>query len=464
MKLIGQIPEVKTVSFRVGRAENGDHVVPVSTVEFEVEFEEHFERSKEEVLKDLHQTMKNIPGTFSAMSSPLGDRIGHMLSGVSAKIAIKIYGPDLDTLSDLGNKVAQIAREIPGLEQARPEPQAAIPQLRIEPDHKRLLAYGMTPGKLNDQLAILIGGEILTQVYDNERTYDLVLRLPEEWRKNPRKLGDIYLDTQSGIQAPLRDLANIRPASGPNNILRENTQRRFVVSINPSSQNLVELVDQLQERLDEEIVLPEGYSISFEGDYLAQQKATKQILFFSAILLLVIIFLLFTYFQSFNFTLQVLLDIPIALTGGILLTSYSLNNVSIATLVGFIAIAGISTRNSIMLISHYLHLMRHENEDFSIPMIIRGTSERLVPVLMTAISAGVALLPLTMDLGFLPFVEPGEPSLAEGKEILNPVALVIVGGLISSTLFGLLVTPAVFWTFGKTSAKKAITAQAAASH
>jgi CzcA family heavy metal efflux pump len=464
MKLIGQIPEVKTVSFRVGRAENGDHVVPVSTVEFEVEFEEHFERSKEEVLKDLHQTMKNIPGTFSAMSSPLGDRIGHMLSGVSAKIAIKIYGPDLDTLSDLGNKVAQIAREIPGLEQARPEPQAAIPQLRIEPDHERLLAYGMTPGKLNDQLASLIGGEILTQVYDNERTYDLVLRLPEEWRKNPRKLGDIYLDTQSGIQAPLRDLANIRPASGPNNILRENTQRRFVVSINPSSQNLVELVDQLQERLDEELVLPEGYSISFEGDYLAQQKATKQILFFSAILLLVIIFLLFTYFQSFNFTLQVLLDIPIALTGGILLTSYSLNNVSIATLVGFIAIAGISTRNSIMLISHYLHLMRHENEDFSIPMIIRGTSERLVPVLMTAISAGVALLPLTMDLGFLPFVEPGEPSLAEGKEILNPVALVIVGGLISSTLFGLLVTPAVFWTFGKTSAKKAITAQAAASH
>ena len=398
------------------------------------------------------------------MSSPLGDRIGHMLSGVSAKVAIKIYGPDLDTLSDLGNKVAQIAREIPGLEQARPEPQAAIPQLRIEPDHERLLAYGMTPGKLNDQLASLIGGEILTQVYDNERTYDLVLRLPEEWRKNPRKLGDIYLDTQSGIQAPLRDLANIRPASGPNNILRENTQRRFVVSINPSSQNLVELVDQLQERLDEELVLPEGYSISFEGDYLAQQKATKQILFFSAILLLVIIFLLFTYFQSFNFTLQVLLDIPIALTGGILLTSYSLNNVSIATLVGFIAIAGISTRNSIMLISHYLHLMRHENEDFSIPMIIRGTSERLVPVLMTAISAGVALLPLTMDLGFLPFVEPGEPSLAEGKEILNPVALVIVGGLISSTLFGLLVTPAVFWTFGKTSAKKAITAQAAASH
>ncbi|MDA7931055.1 efflux RND transporter permease subunit, partial [Akkermansiaceae bacterium] len=464
MKLIGQIPEVKTVSFRVGRAENGDHVVPVSTVEFEVEFKEHFERSKEEVLKDLHQTMKNIPGTFSAMSSPLGDRIGHMLSGVSAKVAIKIYGPDLDTLSDLGNKVAQIARGIPGLEQARPEPQAAIPQLRIEPDHERLLAYGMTPGKLNDQLASLIGGEILTQVYDNERTYDLVLRLPEEWRKNPRKLGDIYLDTQSGIQAPLRDLANIRPASGPNNILRENTQRRFVVSINPSSQNLVELVDQLQERLDEELVLPEGYSISFEGDYLAQQKATKQILFFSAILLLVIIFLLFTYFQSFNFTLQVLLDIPIALTGGILLTSYSLNIVSIATLVGFIAIAGISARNSIMLISHYLHLMRHENEDFSIVMIIRGTSERLVPVLMTAISAGVALLPLTMDLGFLPFVEPGEPSLAEGKEILNPVALVIVGGLISSTLFGLLVTPAVFWTFGKTSAKKAITAQAAASH
>ncbi|MGJ8697316.1 MAG: efflux RND transporter permease subunit [Verrucomicrobiaceae bacterium] len=463
MRLIAEIPEVESVGFRAGRAENGDHVVPVSTVEFEVEFHKEFDRPKEEVIEDLRLAMQGLPGTFSAMSTPLGDRIGHMLSGVAAKVAVKITGPDLDTLSSLGNEVARIAREIPGLEEARPEPQSAIPQLRIEPNHDRLLAYGLTPGKLNDELASLIGGQVMTQVYDGQRTYDLVVRLPEEWRESPKKLGDLYLDTQSGIQAPLRDLANIRQASGPNNIMRENTQRRFVVSINPTSENLVELVDQLKEKIAAELDLPDGYLITYEGDYLAQKEATEKILFSSLILLLVVIFLLYSYFRSVNFTLQVLIDIPIALTGGILLTRLTLNNVSIATLVGFIAIAGISARNSIMMISHYLHLMTHENESFSREMITRGTLERLVPVLMTAISAGVALLPLTMNLGFLPLVEPGDPSTAPGKEILNPVAVVIVGGLITSTLFGLLVTPAVFWLFGEKSAAKAILAKPIAS-
>lgn len=456
MRLLSQIPEVKSVSYRAGRAENGDHVVPVSTVEFEVEFHEDITRPKEEVIEDLRTTMQSIPGTFSAMSTPLGDRIGHMLSGVAAKVAIKITGPDLETLSRLGNEIAQMAREIPGLEEARPEAQSAIPQLRIEPNPDRLLAYGLTPGKLNDQLASLVGGEVVTQVFDDERTYDLVLRLPQEWRKNPEKLGSLYLDTQSGIQTPLRDLAHIREASGPNSIMRENTRRRFVVSINPTSENLVELVDELRAKIDSELDLPEGYLISYEGDYIAQKEATEKIIFASIILLIVVIFLLYSYFRSVNFTLQVLIDIPIALSGGILLTYLTLNNISIATLVGFIAIAGISARNSIMMISHYLHLMKHEGEQFDRAMITRGTSERLVPVLMTALSAGVALLPLTMNLGWLPFVEEGDPSLAPGKEILNPVAVVIVGGLITSTLFGLLVTPAVFWLFGEKSARKAI--------
>lgn len=460
MKLIGEIPEVKSVSYRAGRAENGDHVVPVSTVEFEVEYEEHLERAKEEVLEELQETMKNLPGTFSAMSTPLGDRIGHMLSGVSAKIAIKISGPDLEVLRKLGDDVVEIARGIPGLEAARPEPQASIPQLRIEPIPERLLAYGLTPGELNDELASLIGGENLAEVYDGQKTYDLVLRLPEEWRGSQKKLGDIYLDTRSGIQVPLRDLARIENANGPNMIDRENTQRRFVVSINPTTDNLVELVEQLRGKIDDELALPESYHISYEGDYLAQEQATERIVFTSAILLVVVAFLLYGYFRSVNFTLQVLVDVPIALTGGILLTYYSLNNVSVATLVGFIAIAGISARNSIMMISHYLHLMKHEGESFTKEMVVRGTLERLVPVLMTAISAGIALLPLTMDLGFLPFVEPGTPSLAPGKEILNPVALVIVGGLATSTLFGLLVTPAVFWSFGRRSAQNSILAEA----
>lgn len=464
MDLIKAIPEVKSVSYRAGRAENGDHIVPVSTVEFEVEFHEEMTRSKKEVLDDLSATMKSIPGTFSAMSTPLSDRIGHMLSGVSAKVAIKITGPDLDVLRRLGGEVTRIAREIEGLEEARPEAQSAIPQLRIEPDRLRLPVYGVTPGKLNEELASLIGGEILTEVFDGQRQYDLVLRLPEEWRSSPKKLGDLYLDTQSGIQVPLRDIANIRQASGPNNIMREKAQRRFVVSINPTSENLVELVDELKVRVKEEVELPAGYAMSYEGDYLAQEKATNEILQTSIILLVVVCFLLFSYFKSANFTLQVLIDVPIALSGGVLLTRINLNNVSIATLVGFIAIAGISARNSIMMISHYLHLMKHEGEGFTKSMVVRGTLERLVPVMMTAISAGVALLPLTMDLGFLPLVEPGDPSQAPGKEILNPVALVIVGGLVTSTLFGLLVTPAVFWTFGKKSSEKALRGGAPAAN
>ncbi len=463
MALIKEIPEVKNVSYRAGRAENGDHIVPVSTVEFEVEFHDHMDRPKSEVLKDLSDAMKSIPGTFSAMSSPLGDRIGHMLSGVSAKIAIKITGPDLEVLRKLGDDVTEIARSIEGLEEARPEAQSAIPQLRIEPDPSRLPVYGTTPGKVNDELASLIGGEILTEVYDGERTYDLVLRLPEEWRSSPKKLGDLYLDTQSGIQVPLRDIANIRQANGPNNIMRENTLRRFVVSINPTSPNLVELVDELKERVARELKLPAGYDIRYEGDYLAQEQATDRIMQTSIILFVVVAFLLFSYFRSANFTFQVLIDVPIALSGGVLLTKLDLDNVSIATLVGFIAIAGISARNSIMMISHYLHLMKHEGEGFTKAMVVRGTLERLVPVLMTAISAGIALLPLTMDLGFLPFVESGDPSVAPGKEILNPVALVIVGGLVTSTLFGLLVTPAVFWTFGKKSSEKALRAEAPAA-
>lgn len=463
MDLIKEIPEVKSVAYRAGRAENGDHIVPVSTVEFEVEFHEDIERPKAMVLEDLSAAMKSIPGTFSAMSSPLGDRIGHMLSGVSAKIAVKITGEDLDVLRKLGQEVTGIAREIEGLEQARPEAQSAIPQLRIEPDRSRLPAYGLNPGKVNDELASLVGGEVLTEVFDGERTYDLVLRLPESWRSNPKKLGDLYLDTQSGIQVPLRDVANIRQANGPNNIMRENTLRRFVVSINPTSENLVELVDELEERIENELELPAGYAIRIEGDYLAQKEATERITQTSIVLFVVVAILLFSYFRSINFTFQVLIDVPIALSGGVLLTWMDLDNVSIATLVGFIAIAGISARNSIMMISHYLHLMKHEGEGFTREMVVRGTLERLVPVMMTAISAGIALLPLTMDLGILPFVESGDPSVAPGKEILNPVALVIVGGLVTSTLFGLLVTPAVFWTFGKKSSEKALRAGAPAA-
>ena len=446
-----EIPEVETVAYRVGRAERGDHVVPVSTIEFDVEFAPDMKRPRPEVLADIRATMQGIPGTFSALSGPLADRIGHMLSGVSAKVAVKVYGHDLEELRRLGIQIADIARKIPGLEEARLEQQAPIPQLRIEVDRKRALTYGVTPGDLNEQLAALMGGEAVAEIYEDQRVYDLVVRLPLEWRESPNRLAKLYIDTKSGQRIPLSYVANIRQATGPNTILRENTVRRFVVSINPTTEDLNSVVEQLQAEVAEQVQLPTGYSISFEGEYQAQQEARKTILIMSCIIMLVIGFLLFSYFKSFSFVLLVLTILPISLIGSVLYTRYTLDNISIATLVGFIAVAGIAARNNIMLISHYLHLMRHEGEKFTRQMVERGTLERLVPILMTAISAGLALIPLVLAAD-----EPG-------KEILNPVAIVIIGGLVSSTLLGLGVTPALFYLFGRKQAEKAIRLKAAAS-
>lgn len=449
--LLLQIPEVKTVGYRVGRAERGDHVVPVSTVEFEVDYEESEQRTRAEVLEEIRSTLRGIPGTFSAISTPLADRIGHMLSGVSAKIAVKIYGTDLTELRRLGIKIADIARAIPGLEEARTEQQAPIPQLRIEVDRKRALAYGVTPGELNQEIAALMAGDVVAEVYEGQRVYDLVVRLPIEWRESPDRMRNLYIDTQSGQRIPLSYVAEIRQATGPNTILRENTQRRFVVSINPTNDELNSVVEQLQSEVKSQIDFPEGYSVSFEGEYQAQQEASRTILVMSAIILLVMVFLLYSYFQNFTFVLLVLTNIPISLIGAILYTRYTLDNISIATLVGFIAIAGIAARNNIMMISHYLHLMRHEGEGFTREMVERGAMERLVPVLMTALATGIALIPLILAAD-----EPG-------KEILNPVAIVIVGGLFSSTILGLGITPAIFYAFCRRAAAKSLRVNAPAT-
>ena len=238
---------------------------------------------------------------------------------------------------------------------------------------------------------------------------------------------------------------------GPNVIQRENTQRRFVVSINPTERGLDSKIETLQKRVAGEVKIPEGYFVSFEGEFKAQQAATRRIIFLSIIVFVIMAGLLYSYFGSPVFVIQVVMDIPLALIGGLLLTFVMTQNVSIATLVGFIAVAGIAARNSVMLISHYLHLMRHENESFGRSMIERGTLERLVPVLMTALSAGIALITLVLAAG-----EPG-------KEILHPIAIVIVGGLITSTLLGLGVTPAVFYAFGGKHARKVVEKKVPAS-
>jgi CzcA family heavy metal efflux pump len=452
------VPEVRQVGRRLGRAERGDHVVPVSSVEFDVDFKEGGEshgkegRSRKEILDDINAKIKTVPGVFGVVSGPLADRIGHMLSGVSSPVAVKIFGPDLEKLRELGVEVQTVAKTIPGFENAKLDQTSAIPQLRIEADRDRSQAYGIAPGHLNEQLAALVGGKEVAELRDGQRSVNLVTRLPLEWRDTPEKIAELPVETSNGQRIPLSLVAEVREAKGPNVIFRENSQRRFALAINPTVRDVSNLVVKLQEEIATKVKLPEGYFITFEGEFQAQKEATTRIAIFTSVILLVIGFLLFGYFRSSFFAIQVLCDIPLAIVGGLVFTYFKLNNISIATLVGFIAVAGVAARNSIMLISHYLHLMQHEGEGFTKKMVIRGTKERLVPVLMTALAAGIGLIPLVLAAD-----QPG-------KEILHPVAVVIVGGLITSTLLGLGVTPTVFFTFGRKAAANSIERESPASH
>ncbi len=452
------VPEVRKVGRRLGRAERGDHVVPVSTAEFDVDFREiegkHKSegRSRKDILDDIAAKIKTVPGVFAVVSGPLADRIGHMMSGVSAPVAVKIFGPDLDRLRQIGIEVQTVAKGIPGFEDCKLDQTSSIPQLRIEADRDRARAYGISPGRLNEQLSALIGGKEVAELREGQRAVNLVIRLPIEWRDSPDKIAKLPVETRAGKRIPLSLVADVREAKGPNVIFRENSQRRFALAIKPTVRDVSNLVVRLQEEVKAKVTLPEGYFITYEGEFAAQKEATQRIATFTLVVLAVIAFLLYGYFRTPFFAVQVLCDIPLALVGGLVFTYFKLNNISIATLVGFIAVAGVAARNSIMLISHYLHLMQHEGEGFTKQMVIRGTKERLVPVLMTALAAGIGLIPLVLAAD-----QPG-------KEILHPVAVVIVGGLITSTLLGLGVTPTVFFTFGRKAADTAIQNEAPASH
>jgi CzcA family heavy metal efflux pump len=450
VRLLMQIPEVKSVGRRAGRAERDDHVMPVSVNEFDVEFHEGG-RPREEVFADIREKLKGIPGTFVNVGQPIGHRLSHMLSGVSAKIAVKIHGPELDTLRSLGARVKEAGQTIPGLTDVNLEAQIPIPQIRIEVDRARARLEGLAPGEINSQVSRLLGGSLLGELREGEATVDLVLRLPERWRTWPENIGDLLIQAPDGRTLPLSLVAAVHEVNGPNVINRENGQRRIVIGANTDERDLDSLVEKWQLAVADQVKPPDGYTIRFEGEYLARQEASKRILILFAIVAVVITVLLAGYFRSVSLSLQVMLNLPLALAGALAFTWWKIDNISIATLVGFIAVGGVAARNGIMMISHYLHLMRHEGEVFGIALITRGTLERLVPVLMTALSAGIALIPLVLA--------PGDP----GKEILHPVAVAIVGGLISSTLLDLVVTPAVFFLIGRKAAEKALRLDAPAA-
>ncbi len=450
---IREVPEVLHIGRRIGRAERSDHVVPVNNVEFDLDFrKDGAGRPLKVVLDDIREHIRTVPGTFSIISGPLSHRISHLLSGVTSPVAVKIFGPDLGTLTHLGEQVQKAARTIPGLEGAKLDLQAQIPQLRIELDRERALAHGVSPGELNAELSTLLGGSVVAQLRENQRVIDLAIRLPERWRGDAETIRNLPIHTVTGDHIPLQLVAEVREAAGPSSVHRENTQRRYVVSITPSQSDAGARVRQLEEKVRASVVLPEGYFISYEGDFRAEQAAAKRIAILFIGILGVIVLLLASYFRSLNLAFQVLLNLPLALIGSLALTWWLVGNISIATLVGFMAVGGVAARNGIMMISHYLHLMKHEGERFSPALIERGTLERFVPVTMTALSAGIALIPFVLARE-----EPG-------KEILSPVAICIVGGLVSSTLLDFAVRPAVFLLFGKKAAAQALERNATANH
>ena len=430
---------------RTGRAELDEHIIGVNMTEFIISFDPASGRSREEVLDDVREAMADIPGIVTSVEQPLAHLISAMLSGVQAQVAIKLYGDDLDVLRAKVKEMQTIVAGVPGVKDLVPEPQIQIPQLRIELDRDRLARYGLTPDDVNRFVETAMHGSVVSEVLQGQRTFELFVRLDERYRENLAALGRMSLDLPEGGTTPLEAVATIYPADGPNTINREQVRRRIVLQCNTAGRGLVDVVQDIQTRLRPvQESLPTGYFLEYSGQFQSQQTASRMIAVLFLLSLAGMFLVLYTMFRSMNFSLQVMAALPMAFIGAVAAIILTGQTLTIASMVGFISLCGIATRNGILLLDHYLHLMKYEGETWSGQMIIRAGQERLAPVLMTALTAGIGLVPLALAAG-----EPG-------KEILYPIATVIIGGLVSSTLLEFLVRPALFWTFGRKAGQRLV--------
>ncbi|MBA3972390.1 MAG: efflux RND transporter permease subunit, partial [Bacteroidetes bacterium] len=429
-RLMLKVPEVEYVSRRTGRAELDEHVEPVSNSEIEVELREDSDRSHDEILAEIRKQLSILKGVSVNVGQPISHRLDHLLSGVRAQVAIKLYGNDLTGLRTNAGKIKEIISHIEGVVDPQIEKQVLVPQLIIKVKRDALQRYGIQAGEITKDLEIFYNGKVIGQILDEQRSFDILLRTTNEERTNIEKIRNTLIGTPSGNLIPLQQIADIEYTNAVNSVFHENTQRRIVISCNVQGRDLGSTVKELQEKIGE-IALPEGYFVTYGGQFESQQEATRLIGILSIFAFLGIFLVLYSHFKSSRIVIQIMLNIPLALIGSVIAVMLTGGTFSIATLVGFITLTGIASRNGIMMISHYIHLVEHEGEKFGKEMIIRGSLERLVPVLMTALVAALALIPLTMD------------AQASGKEILYPVAVVILGGLISSTLLDMVVTPVV---------------------
>lgn len=435
-------PEVASVSRRTGRAEFDEHVDGVNVSDIGIDFKQGG-RPKEVVLNDLRERLKKeIPGIGVNVGQPISHLIDHMMSGVSAEIAIKIYGSDLTVLRQKSIEMRDLIKGIPGLVDLRIEHQGLVPQVKIHVMRKEAAQYGLSAGEVTELLEAAFNGVAVAQVMDQVRIYDVFFQFDQDSRSSLEKMQNTILKVMpDGRKVFLKDVADVYETMGPNEISRENGQRRIIISANASGRDLGSIIKDIKDKVDTKLKLPTGYYIVYGGQFESQQSATKNILLFGILSLVGIAFLLYNHFRSHMIVIQIMLTLPLAFVGGIALLFLMDRTITVASLVGFITLCGIASRNAIMMISHYLHLMKMEGESFSREMIVRGSQERLVPVLVTASVASLALLPLVFA--------KGQP----GTEVLHPVAVVIVGGLLSSTLLDIIVTPVLFFRFGKKSAE-----------
>ncbi len=430
-RAIKQVPEVTHVGRRTGRAEMDEHAEGVHYTEIDVDLARSA-RGRDAILQDVRQRLASLPAVIN-IGQPISHRLDHLLSGVRAQIALKIYGEDLDTLRGLAALLRERLAAIPGVIDLQIEKAVLIPQLKIRVDYAKAAALGVAPAGVLKALETLLEGDRVAQIIESNRRFDLVIRLPDSAR-GTQALGRLLVETPNG-PVPLAHIAEIEEGDGPNQISRDNTRRRIAVSANSDGSDMAEIIARIRGEIAS-MRLPEGYFTSLEGQFQAQEEATRLIGALSVVSLVLIFLVLYTRYRSAVLSLQIMANIPLAMVGSVIALWLAGESLSVASLVGFITLAGISTRNGILMISHYINLCAFEGEVFGRKMIVRGTLERLTPVLMTALVAASALVPLLLAAD-----EPG-------KEILHPVAVVIFGGLLSSVLLDTLLTPVLFWLWG----------------
>ncbi len=431
------VPEVTHIGRRTGRAEMDEHAEGVNYSEIDVGLAPS-KRGLAKVTDELRAKIGTIPGVYVAFGQPISHRLDHLSSGVRAALAVKVFGSDLHELRRLAAQVGATMESVPGIVDLQVEPQIQVPQISIQIDRIAAARYGVTPYELAENLEVGLGGHTVSQVLQGQRTFDLVVWFTPEARTNLDVIGSTLINTPAGQRIPLSQLATVKRETGPNTINRENVSRRIVIQANVEGRDLNGVVTELQAKMKPlQTDWPRGYYLEYGGQFQSQQSAMARILLIGVFTIIGIFLVLNVALKSWSLALQVMVNLPLALVGGVIAVFMTGGVLSVASMVGFITLFGIATRNGIMMLSHYDHLMKEEGETFSKDMIVRGTLERLSPVLMTALAAAFGLLPLALS--------QGEP----GKELLQPIAVVILGGLVSSTLLDQIVTPALFWVFGK---------------